>query len=117
MDTETLYYKAARPREACADAKDWLLDCFGDDPDAEKQIMLLSGVTIVKAVEQHYDGGWLQFLRDSFNLKGTSGAVSGASGLTVTKTSCEKSLTRSVAGPPTNREERENEHPKRYLLL
>lgn len=63
-------YLAARPREATAEARDWLLDAFG--PDARNEIRLLNAVGIVAAVERHYEGGWQQFLLDSDNTKGTA---------------------------------------------
>lgn len=72
MDMERLYKlhaSAVRPREAVADARTWLLDCFSDEEDQE-EIRTLNAIRIVQSVETHYEGGYTAFLRDGFNLKG-----------------------------------------------
>ena len=72
MDMEkifALHASAIRPREAVRDARDWLLDCFSDEEDQD-EIRLLNAVRIVQSIETHYQGGYTQFLRDGFNLKG-----------------------------------------------
>lgn len=66
MDTDTLYSWAARPREAVAEARSWLLDCF---PENEAEIRLLNAASIIIAVEKHYEGGWKAFLVGTDNLK------------------------------------------------
>jgi hypothetical protein len=55
-----------RPREAVAEARSWLLDCFGDEPEAARQIRYANAVRIVKFVERHYDGGWNAFADSGF---------------------------------------------------
>ena len=66
---ERLYYRAIRPREAVAEAKAWLLDCFGDDPEAVQEIQLIAAIGTVQKMDVLYAGGWTQFLRDGDNLK------------------------------------------------
>ena len=64
-----LYDLAARPREAAADARAWLLDCeWAEGDDAHDTIRLLNAVGLIAAVERHYEGGYRQFLADSLNL-------------------------------------------------
>lgn len=63
-----LYYSAVRPREAVADGRAWLLDCFADEYDRET-IESLNWLKIVASVDRYYEGGYAQFLRDSLNLK------------------------------------------------
>jgi hypothetical protein len=54
-----------RPRQACAEGRDWLLELeWREGEDAYETIRLLNQVGIVRAVERHYDGGWKQFLND-----------------------------------------------------
>lgn len=65
----SLLYLAARPREAVADAKDWLLDCY-EDEESREEIGLLNAVATMKSVEGLYAGGWRQFCVDSLNLRG-----------------------------------------------
>lgn len=66
MSAVDLLNLAARKREAVSDAKSWHRDCFPD----HRGINLMNAVNTVTAVEHHYEGGWKQFLADSFNLKG-----------------------------------------------
>lgn len=63
-----LYYSAVRPREAVSDAKAWLLDCFEDEDDQDL-IRSRNAIQTVASVEQLYEGGYRQFLRDGFNLR------------------------------------------------
>lgn len=47
------------------DAKAWLDDCFGGDPDARRSIRMLGPKTIASKIERLYDGGVAQFLADA----------------------------------------------------
>jgi hypothetical protein len=55
-----------RPREAIAEARDWLLDCFGNEPEAARQIRYANAVRIIKFVERHYVDGWHAVARSGF---------------------------------------------------
>lgn len=47
------------------EARDWLADCFEDDPELE--LSELSDSEIVSAVSRHYDGGIAAFRNDSLS--------------------------------------------------
>ena len=54
-----------RVRQAVEEARAWLLDCeWAEGEDARETIRLLNHVGIVSAVERHYEGGWLEFLKN-----------------------------------------------------
>lgn len=44
------------------DARDWLLDAFGHDENAEEYIETMSVFEVVLAVEAHFGGGWTGFV-------------------------------------------------------
>ena len=67
-DYEALLYSAQRVREAAEDGRSWLLDCVGD-PDERAYIRLMNHISLVQVIEAQYEGGYLQFLADSINLK------------------------------------------------
>ena len=68
-EIQDLYYRAIRQRQAVADARRWLLDCFAHQPGVTRAIRLYGSLSIVERIERHYDGGWIAFLRDGDNLK------------------------------------------------
>jgi len=59
-----LLARTLRGRETVAEARSWLLDCFGDDEDAVEAIRLANHVVVVGYVQRHYEGGWVQFAKD-----------------------------------------------------
>jgi len=65
---DRLYSRALRPREAVADARDWLLDCFTNE-DSQVDIRVASVPVVVRGVERYYAGGWLAFLEAGDNLR------------------------------------------------
>lgn len=62
QDPTYLLDRTLRPREAVAEARDWLLDLdwAGGEDDVEA-IELANDVTIVAAVQRFYEGGWKAF--------------------------------------------------------
>jgi hypothetical protein len=72
MDMERMYALhalAIQPRRAAEEARSWLLDVFSEPEDVE-DIQRINQIQLVQSVETHYEGGYRQFLADSFNLKG-----------------------------------------------
>lgn len=64
----------ARQREAVEEARSWLLDAFAEVPnETREEINLLNMIGVMAATEQHYEGGWDQFLLDTDNVRQTQG--------------------------------------------
>jgi len=57
-DTATKMYA----EDIFTEARGWLLDCGMDEDEATEA----TDEWIKKLVDYHYDGGWIQFLRDAF---------------------------------------------------
>ncbi|HEY7421492.1 MAG TPA: hypothetical protein VH541_05735 [Gaiellaceae bacterium] len=51
------------PREACRQAREWLLDLEWEGESDRETIELLNQVGLVAAIERYYDGGWGEFVR------------------------------------------------------
>lgn len=56
MDVKTFDDKCFR------DMRNWLIDCYSDE---KEEIMEASNETILKVIQRDYDGGILQFVKDS----------------------------------------------------
>jgi len=64
FDPADAYDRTLEPRKAVELAREWLLDCeWAEGEDAVEQINLANAVTIIGAVECHYDGGWQGFAK------------------------------------------------------
>lgn len=46
-------------------AKGWLYDCFAGDESFEEWLEVATIPQVMRAVDQHYAGGFNQFLRDA----------------------------------------------------
>ena len=44
------------------DAREWLLDCFGEDEETEDYIEAMSVLEVMLAVERFHAGGWSHFV-------------------------------------------------------
>ena len=53
--------REARVRQAIADGREWLCECF---PSQEEEICGATDGEIRSEIERHYDGGFQGFLRD-----------------------------------------------------
>ena len=64
FDPADAYDRTLEPRKAIELAREWLLDCeWAEGEDAVEQINLANAVTIIGAVECHYEGGWEAFAK------------------------------------------------------
>jgi len=64
FDAADAYDRTLEPRKAVELAREWLLDCeWAEGEDAVEQINLANAVTIIGAVECHYEGGWEAFAK------------------------------------------------------
>jgi hypothetical protein len=48
--------------EQITEARAWIADCYWSDLDDASE---LSDAEVVQGVENHYEGGWTQFLADA----------------------------------------------------
>jgi hypothetical protein len=60
IDAKTLPPRVKR--DEVREARGWLMDCFGDEPEAVEVISLANAILIIQLIDKHYVGGWKDFV-------------------------------------------------------